>query len=365
MTLQIRVVHTDSTEDTLTLKGERVERRFGAKTWGKYFTDRAEATNTTLAETDDEVYLRDTDTSTDLFGGVLRDVDFGKDPKRATLVWDSFEEYAGRAEPTDSSVAFHDVTDQTVVESAVDRVSELSQGSINQTATGLSFTFHFTSPARMIRDVTERAGSEVIYRPDKTVDLVQERGADKTGTTLSPANQNLKDAQVTRKGGDKRITHVVALGESRGADQLSTRVTASSYSQGDPQKWRQVTFKDATALADLRSKAQSWVDTLGGEFLEVSGQVYGPTVDLGDEFTVDYPEKGVSSATLRAVESHRIRDANGLRYEVRLNNKAFVEQAESVDKQAMDVERYNRAAGGYKGVNRRTFIINRLSTRPT
>lgn len=341
MTREVRIEHADGTTSTLTHLGHRTDEKFREKTKASVRVPRQEATDADPDPSVDEVYFHID--GTDEFGGLLSDVVAGK--KHSELIVDSFEQYARDAKPTGGGNIYNGASDSLVVNDALSDVSELSAGTVNTVQSSVSLVFSHASQAHKMRKVEEVTDGELYFHPDKTVDYVDSIGADKTGTTLSAANQNISgEMEVSRIGGDERVTHLRALGAGEGTHQVEVEVVAPSYSAGDPQKWRTYTDKGITSEDALQSLADRKIAELNSEYIEVEVTVRGETVNLGDEFHVEKSKEGVDH-NMRVVELTSRLDTDGREYDVVLSNRSTARE-KPADKRRKDMERFNLAVQG-------------------
>lgn len=366
MSLVAEITHGDGLTDTLNATRTEEEYEFEKMDIASVFVDRPQINDVTLEEDIDEVEIIHNGES--LFGGILRDVLRGGG--EVELVLDSYERYALDAERSAGGLTYDNAPDTTIYSDAIGDVPQLSEGTIDNLTNTATFVFPFASPAKRIRTTAESVGAEVLYRPDKTVDVVDSLGSDKTesatGTVLSPAEQNISgDFSPERESGDKRITHLIMLGAGEGEAQVQAtvvpdndpydyegddkyrnvrRYTPENWTDGDRKSWDARTNKDVTDEDTLGDLGVTLIEEFNAEFLDVEITVEDEDVDLGDEFTIRHPDEQVDH-DLRAVDVTRIVDKEGRRYETTFSNRRLTRQAEQ-DKQIKDTERYNRAFEG-------------------
>jgi hypothetical protein len=336
----IRVEHSDGSTDTLEHLRHRIEYEFGKQDQASLYTSRSEVSGVTLTEREDEVYL---DVSgTDEFGGQLRDV--VRDGPEIELVVNSFEEFAREAKPTSGDDEYTDADDSTIISDAVSDTPNLSAGTINTIKSGISFVFSHSTQALKIRDTEEITSGEVRYNADKTVDYVDSLGSNKTGTVLSPSNQNIvDDPKVQRHGGDEQVTHLRVIGSGEGEHQITAETIVSDY-DGGREVWAVESNKSLTDEDALQAYADTLIDEMTDEHIEVEMVVKGPTVELGDEFHVNVPKENVDR-NLRVVESTWVWDSKGSRYSVVLSSRQKTRDDPETN-QKKDVGRYNSAMEG-------------------
>lgn len=339
----IRVEHPDGSKDTLSLTQGKVSREFGKQDQAKLKADREEVNGISLTEREDEVYL--VHDGSDVFGGLLKDI--VRKGSKTELVVQSFEQYAKDSKPTPAGQNYDNVNDSKVVNDAIGSVSELSAGTVNNVKSGISFVFSHATQAKKIRKVEEVTGGEVRYNADKTVDYIDKLGSDKSSTVLSPDSQRVigNTIEVARPSGEERVTHLRVIGAGEGEHQLKSEVTASNYSAGDREIWRVYSNKGIQDQDALDSLANTLINELNTEHIEVDCGIKGADVALGDEFTVDYPEEGLNSKKLRVVELTTIIDKAGKRYSAVLSSRQKSREMPS-EKDRQDVQRFNMAVQG-------------------
>jgi len=352
----IRVEHADGSTDTLTHVRDEVHRRFGTIDLGRLVTTRTDANSITLTEDEDEVYLEEG--GSDVFGGILKDIERGG--SAVELVVDSFERLAREAEPTDGGDRRENVADDTVVNTAIGDVPDLTAGTVTQIETGLTFVFSHASQAKVIRTVEEATTGEVQYNADKSVDYLTRLGSDKSGSiTISPGNQNLDGKiKVIEDGGDRKLTHLRMLGAGEGKHQLEANIVpsadgdsyenkvtyTSSWSSGDRKVWDTYINKEAINQGTLETQGTTLIEELNSKYVEVKATLKGVTVELGDEVQVEKSKDNISRK-LRIVEWVRINDNEGLRYECVLSSRQKSRQdGDASDRK--DVQKYNK---GFEG----------------
>lgn len=320
-----------------------------------------------------EVWLKDdsgTARSNAFFGGVIRDVD--RQGGSTEILLDSFERRAIDAVPTAPNLVYgpasddesSGVADSTIVSDAISNVPELSQGTVNTFANPISISFNSATRAKQIREVANITGAAVRYNPDKTVDYIDSLGSDRTGITLSPANQNIKGefSADRRSGPEAAVTHLRVLGAGEGESQLlknivpaddsqsyESQVTYSnpSWSNGDPAKWFVQSNKDIDRSNALEEYGLSLIDDItGNKYIDVSTTIDGVSnVRLGDTFTVTYPEENLSGKVLQVVENTAKYTGTGVEYDVTLSSRR-VSRKDKTTENRKDIERFNQSAQG-------------------
>jgi len=153
------------------------------------------------------------------FGGRFRDV--SRQGSVTEIIIDTFERDARDALPTDGGERWQNANDPVVVRDAISNVPTLSEGTIEDVSSEpVSTLFSHSTQAKKIRTIADVADADVRYNADQTVDYLARLGADKTNTTLSPANQNIVgDFKADKKGGEEDVTHLRVLGAGEGTHQ--------------------------------------------------------------------------------------------------------------------------------------------------
>lgn len=336
MSWTVRIEHPDDTTTEYDLVAAEIDGDIGktdvarVDLWG----DASPDPETALTRDRDTVIIEDP-TGTDIWGGLLGDVD-GRDTV-IELVVDGPEAFAKRAEPTGASHVRSDIADSTVVTNALDRVPELSAGTVNTVTDAIRVSYQHASPAEQIRDLEEFVDAVVRFNTDFTVDYAApDTLARSRSTTLSPSNGNLAYDSVERRGtSDGEHTHYRALGSGRGALQAQVNLVpdgdtreytnkitySSTWSEGDTEDWHVATNRSLDGGQALRDYARELRRQTENTTLVVSGTVYLDDVQLFDRFTVDIPAKDVSSETLEVRSLSERIDADGHYYEVELTSR--------------------------------------------
>lgn len=366
MSLVAEITHTDGSTETLDALRTEEEYKFERMDIASVFVDRPQINDVSLEEDDDEIEI--TEDGEKLFGGVLRDVLRGGG--EVELLLDSYERYALDGERSSGSLAYENAPDTDVYSDAIDDIPQLSEGDVDNISDAVTFVFPYTSPAKRIRTVAENTGAEVLYPPDKTIDIVESLGLDKTEgngeTPLSPSEQNISgDFNPERQSGEKKVTHLIMLGAGEGSAQIQATVVpeddpydyededkyanvrrygADVWEDGDRKKWDSRTNKDLTDPDTLGDLGVTLIEEYNGEFIDVEINVEDADVMLGDEFTIRHPEEDVDM-DLRAVDVTRIVDYEGRRYQTTFSNRRLTRESDE-EKRIKDSERYNRAFEG-------------------
>ena len=338
------IVDDDTGTERFRLTCERAaDNRSLVEQWTATATvDRADwlAVRDQLDEVADRLRIERGDEST-LFGGRFRDD--SRDGNTVVVTIASYEQDAIDAEPTAGLEVFQNVTDDTVATDAIDAVPTLVAGTVDQTATGLSFSFSHAERSKQLRDAAEPGGAEIAYNADRTVDYLTALGADKTGTVISSVNQDIVNTLRVQENNRDPVTHIRGLGAQQGDDQVQAEAVIASYA-GGRQVWREYTNKDIVN----QSRLQTIVNRLADEYdterrrITVEAGLVGVDVELGDRITVDLTEHDIDRP-LRIVNIREIL-SNTQRFVVTLTNRN-VERAGS-RKRRDDLKRFN---SGYQG----------------
>lgn len=315
----------------------------------------------TLASGEDRVYIEDG--GTDRFGGILKTP--GRAGARPELLVDSFAVLMDRAQPTPLGERSVGVDDSTLIQECIDATPGLTAGTIQTVASGLTWITSGVSQLAKARKVAEAAGGELVFRPDRTVDYLAQRGADKTGTTLSPANQSFaEDTFIADTDGvSGNATHLAVYGVGQGTAQISAVIipaddtgtypdfdltrtyTNSDWSDGDPKRWASQTNKDLKTASVLATWGESLIEDYQTAETTAETVVKGADVALGDRYHIQHPEESIDQ-DLRATSVTALLGAEGgTRYETTFSNY----DRGSVDlsaEQYKDVGRYNQAFEG-------------------
>ena len=287
-----------------------------------------------LDPSDDFVFLERA--GSDEFGGILRDVS-----RRGTtieLVVDSFERAARDAAPSDATESISG-SDRSLIRNAVDDVPELDRGTIELTAGDLEFDIHHASPALRMKLVREATGAEMRFNADQTVDYQSSVGADKTGTTLSPSNQQFVNSiRVDEETGPVTANHLRVIGADGSSADAS--VTTTSITRD---KWRRAYFRDTSDEATLQRRGETLLEELRDPWLQVRATLSDPpngAIDPrpGDEYRVEIPRKGVAETLTVREATARINPSAGDTYEVVLSNRTQTPDTtiEKLDQTARD-----------------------------
>lgn len=330
----IEIEHPDGSTETITHVSSTEERRQNRRWKMSATTTRADANSVSLTEGVDIVNL--VDGATTHFGGVLADVRWKDD--RAEFIVPSFEQLSRDAKPTPPTLGYDAATDQTIVTDAIDAIPDLTAGTIETIETGLDITYYHASRALQIRRVRNLTGGEIRYNANKTVDYQSELGSDKTGTVISPANQNITRSPLfDERGGEDKKTHLRVIG----AGGNSVDVTASSFSSGDRERWGRAVFKGVSSTSTLTTLGEKLLEDLSNTWKEVESTLTDLSPAIGDTYTVDYPELNIDSEELRVDDLRTTRDRSGTHHKAVLTNRSFARgrELDKVAKRASEAAR--------------------------
>lgn len=285
---------------------------------------RVEVNENPLDESDDEIFIREN--GTDQYGGVLKNVlrVGGSSTGTVQLITESFERYAKDAPPTAPKQKYEEGTsDKRIVQDALAGVDELSEGTIEEIESDVEVLFMHATRALQIRLMRALSKGEIRYNADKTVDYLLSVGSDKTGTVISPSNQNITDMRkLTRTGGPHK-THLRVVG----AGNKSVDVVADNFDpSSDREKWARALWKQVGTKRILRKLGKQLLSELQKVWLEVEAEVTGIDPSIGDTFTIDYPEQDIDSRELRVAEMKTRRDDDGTHHDVTFSNRSFARE---------------------------------------
>jgi hypothetical protein len=201
--------------------------------------------------------------------------------------------------------------------------------------------------------VREATGLQMRYHADKTVEYVRDLGADKTGTTISPANQQLVDSvRVERDGGDLIANNLRVIG----ADGAGVDVSVPTI-RFKREKWRRAYFRDTSDTETLRKRGETLLAELRDPWVKVQATVSDPpggSIDpvLGDEYHVLIPPKDID-AYLEVVEVEQRVGPEGDTYDVSLSNRSQSgdSQVEKLDQAARDTGSGGGGSSSVSGVS--------------
>jgi hypothetical protein len=335
---KIIVEHAAGGETELDHVSSVQNRAFFEQEIAEIYVKRREINEGDFEERKDEVYLYIDDVVR--FGGILRDLT--RDGSLVEMLVDSFETLARDAKPTGPNKEFTDVTDKSIIESAVDSTPGLTKGDIQTLKSSMQATFNRSHPAKQIRTIQEIVGGEVQYNPDKSVDYSESRGSDNTDITISPREQNGFDWRIETSSWEGDVTHLLVLGSGEGEAQKSVEVVTSDYEEGDKQVWKTYVNKEIDDTDMLQTLGERLIDEFGEKFVTVEVTVKDVTVNIGDTFRIWYPEENVEDE-LRAVSVEEILDKDGYRFECEFS-KSIETAKGSMQSEREAIQRYNSQA---------------------
>lgn len=292
---------------------------------------------------EDEDYVRFEIDGNIIFRGVLRSIDRSTAAEVQVRV-DSFERLAQEAEPTGGNETFTGVDDTSVITTAIDNVSDLSQGTIENVKSGLTFSFNFVTRARQIRIVRSATNGIIRYNPDLTVDYLASVGSDRTSETISPQNETVEDISVRKAGGSKTFNKALVLGGGGGDAKTVVNVTATNY---DPtterERWTVISNKDLSDSDTLREYGEEVIDEMYEDHIEIRATVRDVDVNLGDEFNIVYNRKDIDR-NLKAQSVENVYSPLG-KYQIVEFKTTQLARLDRFDEISEDVERFNRESG--------------------
>jgi hypothetical protein len=344
--MKVQIVHSGTT-DRVTHISSQIDRDLNKMDVAKVSIIR-EDIDFDVTKFDDELLLR-RDDGTLRFGGVITQENRNKG--LIEFVAESYERYAVDTKPLPSSLPFESESDTNIIQDVISRVSEIDIEQINTVENSLDLNFHNVSPGKAIRKIREITGGEIKYTNRRKLIYKNEIGSNKTGTTLSPRNKNVSSINVSNWGKEEKITHIRMLGAGSGSQQVTAEVIADEYDPGvDKERWITKIDKSIDDSNMLRKKGKQIInekyETRSDITVTVRSQV---DVDLGDKFTINYPEEHVNNRAVRAVRIKEKYDNNGERYDVTFSNieKQRETQREGVQRnlREMAVEEENEIFG--------------------
>lgn len=310
-----------------------------------------------------EMYIVDsssTQNSNARFGGVYRDVN--RQGGSTEVLLDSFERYARDATPTGGGERWDNVDDTQIINDGISNIPQVSAGTVNNVASGISMLFTHASPAKKLRETANVAGGELRYNVDKTVDYVETLGTDRSGSiTLSPTEQNIEgEFNATKKGGDEDATHIRFLGAGEGEHQTVINMvpdadgasydnkrtyTSSRWSSGDRRVWDIVSNKDLTDEDALTEFGQNYIEDMDTDgYIDVNTTVRGVDVSIGDIYHVEHSGEQVDTDMSVISMTEKIL-SNGTEYELTLSTRRN-SRMDLSSKDRQDIQRYNKALEG-------------------
>jgi hypothetical protein len=342
--VSLRIEHADGSTSTLDGVDGQYTQSLTEQAHGEVRVYREDwtAVESSVDERNDKFYfLVD---GTEEFGG--RYDDSQRDGGTVSVRLNSPEIDAADAEPTANNHTYQNQSADTIATDAINAVSTLSTGTINTSATGLSYSVSHGSRSKVLYDLREMTGIEFRYNADFTVDILDRLGADKT-LTLGPAEGNIGEDFSTTVDVREEVTHVRVLGGQSGPDQVTAEAVASSYSGGRP-VWKRHPNKE---IID-QSRAQQIADTLVTEYdgeprsIEIECTVFGEDLRVGDRVTVDYPEEHINRK-LKLVSLTTKITRRGYLLLCTLANQPLARETQGETKRNDDIDTHNRGYGGF------------------
>jgi len=331
--------------DITVLQGSVVE-EYGKQYRAKAFVFRNEWENVVedVDKINEEILLI-RDGSEEFRGRLVSYVNKGDEVK---LEIGSFEEDALDAPPTGATVPLAGVSDEDVVENAINRVSTLDVDFVDVLDDDMSFLFSNSSPAKMIREVQRTTGAFVEYTNDKTVNYLESLGEDKTNLPpIGPNEQNVSEDFTVKEDEREEFTHVRVLGASQGESQIKAEAVVSTFEEGDDrQVWRKYTDSEITSNERAQSVADSIIDEYENEprTLTVETTIFNREVNLGDQFRV-VSDRDRVDRDLRVVKVEKVFQGSNIVYITELANRLLTRITDG-EKQRRDVEKFNE---GFQG----------------
>lgn len=282
---------------------------------------------------------------TDVFGGRLVDVTRGGTTVK--LILGDWETDLRQGEPSPGAHTFVNAIDLDIVEDAIERVETVTRGRLQSVDPAVSLLYSHASPAKMLHALREVTGGEYRINADKTLDYVPRIGRDHVDI-VGPRNQTISNEFALEEKVQESPTHLRVLGAGEGDHQLSIDVVSNDYDGagfGRP-IWETIVNKEATTEEHLRALGEQYMSEYEGspEYIEVTAEIYGLEVGLGDTFPVIYEDENIDTR-LRVVENEMTLDEQGIYYAVTLSNRMFTRRG--IDEGVrQDVDRYNLAFEG-------------------
>jgi len=344
-----------------------IEKEFGRQDIARVFVIRGSISESDIERGETEMFVVDDTNTPDanaFFGGVLKELI--RSGPRTEIVIESFELFARDASPLPPDKEFDSADDSAIVQDAIDGVPQLSAGTVETLATDNSIILPNVSRAKQLRLVESASAGEVIYNADKTVDFTDDVGSDRTNITLSPDNDFITEYFVgDKRSGEKDSTHIRMLGGGDGVAQIVshiipasdpfdyeadpdfrnvTRYSASHWQPGDREKWGVIPNKDHNNTDMLTNLGLEYAEEFQEPYIEANTVIEDLEVELGDRFSVVYPEEEIDRV-LRVVKLSRNIDSTGTNFEVDLSSrKLTIDSSNEEDKK--DLDRYNFAFEG-------------------
>jgi len=351
----VTTYHDDGSTDSVPVTlGWELKEQLGQMWRLKIDLERSQAQSLNLVRKEDEVEL------SGVRRGVLADVETGG--STWTLVVYSPEWYATLTEPTAGGNR-RQGDDNTLITGLINEVPEWSAGSIADLTGPMTFVFNHALRHEAIRKIEKNVPGELEFQDDGTVNYVQERGSDRTGSvTLSPSNQNVEQRiRVVERGRTLDATHVRVLGAHEGEAQFFANLvpesdsatyenrvnyTTSRWSSGDQRDWDRWQNKDVVSQDTIEEEAAALADELKEPYIEVKTTVSGVDLNLGDTVQVQKADAGIDRAMrVHKVVTKTVDDTPaGTVQDVTLSTRTVARQDVGADRR--DIQRFNTAFQG-------------------
>lgn len=273
-----------------------------------------------LDRRNDELYVVDAD-GQEIFGGRLDDWQF--EGTAVSVQIDSWERDPRESEPP-ASFERTAASDATIASDLIDLMpAPITAGTVEQTTASIDYSATHTPPAVMLRELTQSTAADVQYHPDGTLDYVERRGTDR-GETLSPTSGAIISEPRIRRTMREDTTDVRAIS----TDDASIFEEAEAIPTGADERevWETDEIRSVSS-SRLQARATRLANEVAEapEYLEVTTaldpQVLTVTPAVGDRYTLDLPDAGIST-NVRIIEADRVIDEQGDRLDnVLLSNR--------------------------------------------
>jgi len=292
-----------------------------------------------IDEINDEFYLNSEDG--DVFGGRL--VSTSNEESTVLLELGSFEEDALDARPTDNTQTFID-EDSAIVNDAIDRVPNLSAGSVDSFGGEIDIIFSNTTPAGMIREIQRTTRGIVRYNADKSIDYV-DKPDEGFVTTVGPQTANVQDDFNVIEDEREEYTHIRVLGASEGLSRVSAEEVTLNY-DGGREVWRKYSDKSITSKDRARKIATEIAKEMDNDprRIRVETTIFGVDVEVGDRLRVVSRKDNIDNVLWVVKTRNRLEGEQDV-LEVVLSNRLLLDEGQD-EKRRRDVERYNE---GFQG----------------
>lgn len=350
----------------------KIEEEFGRQDIARVFVVRGRVPEDTVERGTTQMFVLDSPSDANgdaLFGGVLKDII--RSGPRTEIIIESFEIYARDATPTPPDEQFEDVDDSVIINDGIDNIPQISAGNIDTLTSGNSIIMPNVSQARKLRIVERASNGELKYQADKTLNYTQGCGVDKCGSNkrdiiLSPENEFITEYfTADKRSGEEDVTHIRMVGGGDGVSQITahiipdsdpedyesdpeyqnvTRYTASHWSDGDRKKWAIIPNKDHTNVDMLTNLGLQYAEEFQEPYIEAFTVIEDLDVELGDFFTVQYPEEEIDRI-MRVISVQTNIDSEGVNYEVDLSTRKLT-VVDTEEENKKDIDRHNTSFEG-------------------